>query len=232
MSPEYQALLQRLREQHTLEEVERIEATYCQVWPDPARRLEMLRFVVERLDSQSRRPTWSETVNGKPRRQRESRPEDNGPDPGPLSQDFFKTHNAVVDELLDVMSEPVLKGYLVGSRLADKDTLRFWISHEKLAEKIGATGKSRRHHGRRIADRLLEAGLWKLKRRSRGPGTAHVYTIALLPEIDLARAREILSRPLNAARRPRHGVPGTPTMESRGPHYSDSSTQIVQNYKS
>jgi hypothetical protein len=63
MSPEYQALLQRLREQHTLEEVERIEATYCQVWPDPARRLEMLRFVVERLDSQSRRPTWNETVN-------------------------------------------------------------------------------------------------------------------------------------------------------------------------
>jgi len=215
MSPEYQALLQRLRERYSSEEVARIEASYDQLWPNATQRLEMLRFVVERLDSQSRRPTWNETVNGKQRQQRELKLEDDSPDSGPLSKDFFKTHNDVVDQLLDVMSEPVLKGHLVGSRLADKNNLKFWISHETLAEKVGATGKNRRHHGRRIADRLVEAGLWKLKRRSRGQGWAHLYAIVLLPEIDLARARVILARPLNRSRRPRPGVPGTPAWSPR-----------------
>ena len=102
--------------------------------------------------------------------------------------------NGFVDELLTVMPAPVLKGYVVCHRLADRYGV-FWCSGETMATKIGSRDP---RLGRRVIARLRQAGLLLLNARgSKATGFANTYQLVPLAVLDLDRVKDVLQRPIN-----------------------------------
>jgi hypothetical protein len=110
-----------------------------------------------------------------------------------LKAGWFKVSNDVVDKLLACMSGPVAKAYMAACRFADAHG-KFWCSYHGLAKVIGSDVR----YGRRVMDRLREAGLVQLVERG-GPTRrrANVYQLGFLDQLDLAKVKTTLSKPLD-----------------------------------
>jgi hypothetical protein len=141
------------------------------------------------------RPTWNETVNNKPRRQRrEPSVEPASSGKLPMEGGFAKVPNEFVIHLMDVMSAPLLKAYLLACQLANIEG-KFFVGEEAIAERIGARGRNRRTYAGSVMERLIEAGL--LKRIKAGnTGSATTYQLVSLAKLNVRRAREILALPV------------------------------------
>src|SRR5262249_1954260 len=132
------------------------------ILPDPETRLKVMQRALALPDGpivdlgdapvveeKSSRPTWNDTVNTKPRQPRKRAIANRHNLPW-MKGYYLRIQNDLVDELIDVMSAPLLKGYVYASRVASSRDGVARFAHETLAEKIGATGKRRATYGKRI----------------------------------------------------------------------------------
>jgi hypothetical protein len=116
---------------------------------------------------------------------------------------WFRVYHSIIETgLFGAMPAPAAKAYIVCFNYAGPDG-SFYISHQSLAEKIGA---KRREHGRDTMRLLRSAGLVKLERAG-APGRASDYRLVSLSAQQIEHAKSVLA---SGSRRPSYGGPTDP----------------------
>jgi hypothetical protein len=106
--------------------------------------------------------------------------------------------DALVDSgLIAMMPAPVLRGYIVCARRADRVTGRFFTSHARFARDIGYKGKVKRARTKGAASMapLVASGLVTIERAG-APGRATDYKLTVpITDAVITRAREVFTCP-------------------------------------